>query len=347
MKTFLAAVLEQQQKPLAIRVLEIPETLQVGQALVTVKYSGICGAQLGEISGTKGPDKYMPHLLGHEGSVVIVAAGPGVRNLRPGDHAVLHWRKGAGIECEPPKYWCRDLGTEVGGGWATSFNEMAIVSENRLTKIDKDVPMDIAALLGCAVTTGLGVVSNELNLKMGQSVVVFGCGGVGLNVIQGCMLASGYPIVGVDIQEEKLQQALVLGATDVVDNRYKDAIGKIKSIIGDRGADIVIDTTGKSTVMEAAWDITALTGKLCLIAQLQHDQKISLNTLAMHQGKTIVASDGGRTYPTEDIPRYIKLIESGRLNLESIITHRVKLSQINEILDNIRAGKVGRAIVEM
>ena len=334
-----------------LRTLETPSHLSVGQSLVKVHYSGVCGAQLGEISGVKGPDKYLPHCLGHEGSGIVMATGPGVKNVKPGDHVVMHWRKGAGIESECPKYWCPELNREVGGGWVTSFQEYSVVSENRLTKIPDDVPLEIAALLGCAVTAGLGCISNEVNLKMGQSIIVIGCGGVGLNIIQGAMLTSAYPIIGVDISEEKLDKAIALGATTAINSSYITHDGvpfeNFLKKLTNGGADIVVETTGKKEVMEMAWGLTSPTGKLYIVAQLYHDQKISLNTLAMHQGKTIIASDGGKTYPTDDIPRYIKLLKAGRLDLKSLITHRTKLEDINMLLDEIRASRVGRSVIEM
>ena len=326
-------MLEKQQSPLSLRILEVPPNLFVGQVLVRVRYSGVCGSQLNEIAGVKGPDKFLPHLLGHEGGVQIIACGPGVRHVKPGDHAVLHWRKGAGIECTPPRYWCADTQSEVGGGWATSLNEMAVVSENRLTRVSKDLPLDVAALFGCAVTTGLGVVTNEARVKIGESVVVFGCGGVGLNVIQGCSLAGAYPIVGVDIKEDKLQQALVMGATRICLPR--EITEKF---------DVAVDTTGNPAVMSLAWKWGS---RVCLVAQLAHNQVLPLQTTPMQGGRRLFGSDGGGTNPTDEIPRYARLWQAGRLNTRSLITHRVRLSQVNDILDDIRAGKVGRAVIEM
>lgn len=343
-RIFYAAVLEELRKPLTIRRLEIPQYLDVGQVLVEIKYSGICGAQLGEIAGIKGPDKYLPHALGHEGGGKVIATGPGVRHVKIGDHVVVHWRRGVGIDSTFPKYRCADTGQEIGGGAATTWNEIAVVSENRLTKIPNDIPLDIAALMGCAVTTGLGLVSNEAQVKMGQSVVVFGCGGVGLNVIQGATLVNAYPVIGVDLTEEKCRRAIAQGATHVIHEHTRD---HLRSILGPSGADVVIDTTGNPDVIALAWEIAASAGKVHLVAQVAHDKFLPLQTLPMHHGKTIVGSDGGGTNPTVDIPRYLKLYKAGRLNLRNLITHRCKLSEINPMLDEIRAGKVSRAIVEI
>ena len=191
---FKAAILTELNKPLVIDELDIP-VLDVGQVLVKVHASGICGAQIGEISGAKGLDKWLPHLLGHEGGAEVLETGLGVTQVKPGDHVVMHWRKGQGIEAKPPRYkwgWMPPNGS-VGGGWVTTFNEMAVVSENRLTPIPKDISFDVAALMGCAVTTALGMVNNEAKIMIGESVAVAGAGGVGLNVIQAAFLAGAVP----------------------------------------------------------------------------------------------------------------------------------------------------------
>src|SRR3990167_7534111 len=344
MTYFTAAALEEQQRPLVLRQLEIPEYLSVGQVLVLVMSSGICGAQLNEIAGTKGPDKYLPHTLGHEGHGIVVATGPGVKHVKPRDSVVIHWRKGVGIESEPPKYWCPELREYIGGGWNTTFQEYSVVSENRLTKIPDDVPSEIAALFGCAVTTGLGIVANEAQVKMGQSVVVFGCGGVGLSVLQGCLLASAYPVIGVDISETKLKQALVMGATHVILNDTPDGFNKIRHILPE-GADFVIDRTGSPRVMEAAFDIAARDGKVIFVAQLHHQCRVSLQTLPMQMGRTVLGSDGGGTCPSTDIPRYVRLLKAGRLNLQQLITHRYPLCHINKALDIVRTGACNRCII--
>ena len=185
-KTMKAAVLTELKAPLVIAVLQMPDQLAAGQVLVKVHFSGICGSQLGEIDGVKGEDKFLPHLLGHEASGTVLGIGPGVKNVKPADKVVLHWRKGLGIESEPPLYTWNKL--RVNAGWITTFNEYAIVSENRVTAIPADSDLEVAALLGCAVTTGFGVVENNAKLRIGESVVIFGAGGVGLNMVQAASL---------------------------------------------------------------------------------------------------------------------------------------------------------------
>ena len=154
--TMKAAVLVGQREPLVIADVALPSALLPGQVLVKVHCSGICGSQLGEIDGAKGADKFLPHLLGHEGSGTVVEIGPTVRHVKTGDKVVLHWRKGLGIEASPPQYQWN--GKVVNAGWITTFNEYAIVAENRVTPIPADSDMDVAALFGCAVTTGFGPV---------------------------------------------------------------------------------------------------------------------------------------------------------------------------------------------
>ena len=171
-----AAILTALKEKLLVDDIELPPHLEVGQVLVKLKYSGICGSQLGEIDGVKGEDKYLPHLLGHEGSGIVEEIGPGVKTVKTGDSVVLHWKKGDGIQSEPPKYKWK--GQIINAGWVTTFNNYAVVSENRCTSIPKDFPKEEAALFGCAITTGFGVVENNSKLKMGESVVVFGAGAV-------------------------------------------------------------------------------------------------------------------------------------------------------------------------
>ena len=193
----LAAVLVELGKPLVLEEIEIPK-LAYGQVLVKVQCSGICGSQIGEINGAKGTDKYLPHLLGHEGTGLVLECGEGVNTVNKDDKVVLHWRQGDGIQSPTPTYHSKNLGT-VNAGWVTTFNQYAVVSENRITTIPEDFDSEIAALMGCAVTTGLGVINNNAKLKIGESVVVWGSGGVGLSIVQGAALVSAYPIIAIDL----------------------------------------------------------------------------------------------------------------------------------------------------
>ncbi len=340
-----AAILERLNAPLSLDELEIPDA-ECGQVLVSVRRSGICGAQLGEIAGLKGEDRYLPHLLGHEGAGVVEAVGVGVTTVKPGAHVVMHWRKGSGIDSSPPGYRRHD-GSTVTAGWVTTFNDHAIVSENRVTPIPKDVPFDIAALMGCAVTTALGLINNDAQVKIGQSVAVFGCGGVGLNVVQGAAMVSADPIIAIDIVEAKLNMASVFGATHRINSSTHDVAEEVRKIIGKDGVDVFIDTTGLPGLVDQAYELTSASGRTILAGTARHNQEIRVKALPLQRGKTLAGTEGGQSNPTVDIPRYLKLFASGKLKLDDLITHRFPLRDVNLALDTVRAGGAGRCILVM
>lgn len=340
-----AAFLEKLNSPLVIDQLSIPK-LDVGQVLVKVICSAICGKQIGEIAGWYGEDKFLPHLLGHEGGGVVIDTGPGVRYIRKGDRVVMHWRKGVGIESTFPKY--KRGNSYVGGGLVTTFNEYAVVSENRVTPIPEDIPFEVAALMGCAVTTGLGLINNEAKLKIGQSIAVFGCGGVGLNVVQGAAMVSANPIIAIDRFDAKLQIASMYGATHTINTSTSDIRKELFKIVGHNGVDISVDCTGNVDIIAAAYELTAPSGKTILVGQPRYDQSLRIDLFSKHYGgKKMFASLGGLTNPSEDIPRYLRLYSEGKLNLAGLITHKFSLDEINLALDKVRDGKTGRCIIQM
>ena len=343
-KTMKAAILVELQQPLIIDEVQLPESLSCGQVLVKVAYSGICGSQLGEIDGAKGPDNYLPHLLGHEASGHVIETGPGVKRVKVGDHVVLHWMKGSGIESDPPQYTWQ--GGKLNAGWITTFNEYAIVSENRLTAIPQEVNGKIAALLGCAVTTGLGVVINNAKLKPGESIVVLGAGGVGLNVIQGAALTSAYPIVGVDIHDNRLALAHELGATHLLNANNCDLRAEILKIVGSAGCDVIVDNTGIPEMIEMAYELTGPKGRVVLVGVPRKGKTISIYSLPLHFGKRISGSHGGETNPNEDIARYLKMLRVGTLKLEKLITHEFSLDEINCAIKMMKSGEIsGRCCI--
>ena len=341
-----AAVLVQTKQPLEVIELRMPEQLSFGQVHVKVHYSGICGAQINEIEGAKGPDKFLPHLLGHEGSGVVVRIGPGVKTVQPGDHVVLHWRPSAGLQAEPAKYdW---NGKIVNAGWVTTFNDEAIISENRLTVIPKDFDLKLAPLFGCAVTTAVGVVNNDAQIKIGQSVVIFGVGGVGLNIAQAAEMVSAYPIIGVDIVEAKVEMAKKWGVTHAFNSKTQpDYLEKIKALVGAQGADVIVDTTGNARVIEAAYELTHPDGKTILVGVPRNGDKVSIYTLPLHFNKILKGSHGGDVNPGLEIPRLIRLVQSQRLKLNGIFTHTFNLDKINEAISFLRSGEAGRVLVKV
>lgn len=345
-KSMKAAILVQQKQPLVIDEIQLPTTLSCGQVLVKIAYSGICGSQLGEIDGVKGPDAYLPHLLGHEASGYVLEAGPGVKKVKRDDHVVLHWMKGSGIEADPPVYsW---QGRRVNAGWITTFNELAIVSENRLTPVPKDLDGRMAALFGCAVTTGMGVVVNNAKLKPGESIVVFGAGGVGLNIIQGANLVSAYPIVAVDLYDNRLELAQKLGATHIYNSQHPAYSQELRDIIGAQGADVVVDNTGRPEIIQLGYELVKSRGRMVLVGVPRKDDHISIYSLPLHFGKVLTGSHGGETNPTEDIPRYIKMLEIQKLRLDGLITNLFPLEEINKAIQMMRSGKIsGRGILSL
>lgn len=342
-----AAILTKLKKDLVIAEdVKLPYFLLPGQVLVKIYYSGVCGSQLGEIDGIKGEDKYLPHLLGHEGSGIVIQIGPGVSFCKEGQKVVLHWRKSLGIESETPIYeW---QGEKINAGWVTTFNEYAVVSENRLTPIPDNLDLKIAALYGCAITTGFGVVVNDANLKIGESVVVFGAGGIGLNIIQAASMVSANPIIAVDLYANKLALARKLGATHAVNAKNLNSIDTIRNILKDRSLDVFIDNTGNPNVIESGYSLLGATGRLILVGVPPKDQNISIHSLQMHFGKKIVGSHGGNAIPHIDIPKYHALYCTNKLNLDELITDEYPLTQINVAIEAIKKGDVtGRCLIRM
>jgi S-(hydroxymethyl)glutathione dehydrogenase/alcohol dehydrogenase len=343
-KTAKAAILAQSRAPLVIDEITLPEALGVGQVLVKVLYSTICGAQLNEIAAAKGPDKFLPHLLGHEASARVLEIGLGVTTVKPGDTVVLHWRPSQGIQCPPPAYTWN--GKKLNAGWLTTFNDHAVISENRMTVISPDYDLRNAPLLGCAVTTAAGVINNDAGVKIGESVVVFGVGGVGLNVVQFAQLAGAYPIVAVDLVDSKLEMARARGATHWLNpSTAGDMDAAIRKIVGDKGPDKVIETTGAKQVIELAYNLTHADGTCVLVGV--PSEKVTIYTLPIHFNKVLTGSHGGDAVPQVDIPRLIRLNQAGRLSFDGIITHEFPLDEINAALDVVRGGSAGRVVLKI
>lgn len=345
-KTMKAAILVEQKKPLVVDQVELPPKLEVGQVLVKVHFSGICGSQLGEIDGAKGEDRFLPHLLGHEASGTVEEVGPGVKHVRPGDTVVLHWRKGLGIEVAPPNYQWR--GQKLNAGHVATFNEYAIVAENRVTPIPADSDMEVAALFGCAVTTGFGVIENNAKVRIGESVVVFGAGGVGLNIVQAAALVGAYPVIAVDVYDNRLALAKEMGATHLINSKEQDARVAITEIVGPQGIDVFIDNTGQPAVIETGYQMTKPQGRVILVGVPRKGNDISIYSLPLHFGKIISGSHGGEAIPNVDIPRYQGMYNAGKIKLKELITARFALQDINEAVDDMRSGKIsGRCLIMM
>jgi S-(hydroxymethyl)glutathione dehydrogenase/alcohol dehydrogenase len=337
-----AAILVEQHKPLILDEVEVP-ALSVGQVLVQVKTSRICGSQIGEIDGVKGPDRFLPHLLGHEGGGIVLETGPGVKHVKVGDRVVLHWRPGAGLQIQPAIYsW---NGKKANAGWVTTFNQFAVVAENRLTSVSADVDFEIAALLADTLTTGFGIINNDAKVKIGESVVIFGCGGIGLGVVLGAKLAGAYPIVAVDLFDHKLEKAREVGASHSINSRNINASEAIRDIVGQTGADVVIDGTGNPTVIESCLELTQAKGRCILFGVMRSSDRVSMHTLPLHFGKVLTGSEGGQSQPHLDIPRLTRMMAAGIFDPLGFISHRTKLEEINETIGKMRSGEVIHALI--
>ena len=329
-----AAILVEQRQPLVVAEVTLPP-LGYGQVLVEVKTTRICGSQLGEIDGVKGPDRFLPHLLGHEGGGIVREIGPEVLNVKPGDHVVLHWRPGSGIQARPTAYdWD---GTKVNAGNITTFQQFTVVSENRLTPIPKEIDFEMASLLADTLTTGFGVVTRDAKVEVGESVVVIGCGGIGLGTVLGARLAGAHPIVAVDIHENKLAAARAHGATHTINSTQGDMPSAVREILG-AAPDVVIEGTGLPDLIETAYRMTATRGRCVLFGVMHHAKTVSLHTLPLHFGKILTGSEGGQSRPHIDIPRIVRMFLDGRFGVDGFVTHRAPLAQINEAIATMRSG---------
>lgn len=346
---FKAAILEEIKKPLAIREIFFEGPLKKGQVLVKIHYSGICGKQIEEIQGISNfqgkPDPYIPHMLGHEGGGEVLDIGPGVKKVKEKDYVVLHWRKGSGIDSETPFYY-NDKGERINAGWITTFNEYGVISENRLTPISRAKNLEVACLLGCCVTTGLGVVLNEAKPSEKDSVAVFGCGGVGLNIIQGAKLIRAKQIIAIDINSKALEFAEIFGATNFIDATKYVASTQIKKITQEEGANFVFSAVGYPQVIEEAVKSSSMPGEVYFVGVPPLDSEIKINAFAIHNLRTLKGSHGGNTFPDRDIPKYLKLYEEGLLKFDELISDKVSLEKVNEGIQKMKY-HIGRQIIDM
>ena len=341
-----AAILVEQNRKLVVDEVQLPTELGIGQVLVELHVSGICGSQIGEIKGSKGEDRFLPHLLGHEGCGTVLSVGPGVKTLCKGQLVVLHWRKGVGIQSETPNYIWR--GKTVNAGWVTTFNKYAVISENRCTSVPNDTDKELAALFGCAITTGFGVIENNAKLLMGESIVVFGAGGIGLNIIQAASLTSSCPIIAVDLHNSRLELAKKFGATHTINSKDEDAKEVISNILKNKPLDVFIDNTGLPEIIEMGYKIISSEGRLILVGVPKKNSNVNIYTLPLHFGKSILGSHGGESNPTRDIPRFLNLFNNGLWGIEGLVSDRYKLENINEAIDSMQNGKsIGRVIINL
>jgi len=341
-----AAVLYELDRPLRVRDdVRCPLPLR-GQVRVKLAYSGVCHSQLMEARGGRGEDRYLPHLLGHEGSGVVVEVGPEVTKVSPGDRVVLGWMRGCGLDGGGVKYRAGE--ETLNAGAVTTFNEEAVVSENRCVRLPAGVPMHLAPLFGCALLTGAGIVTNSIRPPGGASVAVFGMGGIGLSALMALMLYRCGKTIAVDVEPDKLALARAFGATHTVDARTEDPVAALRALTGGGGVDFAIEAAGTCGTIEQAFDSVRRNGGLCIFASHPRSgERIALDPYELIAGKRIQGSWGGASDPDRDVERLAQLYLEGRLPLERLVSRRYRLEDINQALDDLEAHRVVRPLIEI
>jgi S-(hydroxymethyl)glutathione dehydrogenase/alcohol dehydrogenase len=319
-----------------------------GQVLVKLAYSGVCHSQLMEVRGRRGADAYLPHLLGHEGTGKVIEVGEGVSKVKPNDLVVLGWIKGSGLDGGGVRYRCACMSQDINAGGVTTFNEYALVSENRIVPLPAGVPLDVGVLFGCAVPTGAGIITNDLLPAPGSSIAVFGLGGIGMSALMATMLFECAKVIAVDVSPDKLSLARSFGATHTIDATQTDPIREIHSMTGGLGVDYAVEASGQVSVIEQAFESVRRGGGICVFASHpEHGKRISIDPYELICGKQIRGSWGGSSRPDRDIPMFAQLYLEGKLPLEKLITKRYTLDAINEALDDLENNRVGRPLIEI
>jgi S-(hydroxymethyl)glutathione dehydrogenase/alcohol dehydrogenase len=339
-----AALLVQTGAPLVLAEIDIP-ALKPGQVLVEVAYSGACGTQVMEWRGDKGDDKWVPHCLGHEGTGTVLEAGSAVTKVNAGDKVVLSWIRGSGIEAGGAVYAWGEKKVNAGG--VTTFQRHAVVSENRLTLLPAELPMDLAVLLGCAAPTGMGAVYNVLKAQPGDAVAVFGTGGVGLHAVMAAALVGAMPVIAIDPNPTRRALAPLYGATHVIDPASSDVLTEVKKVVP-QGVDIAVESSGVPTAMEMAVNATRQQGgRAVVIGNARHGAVLSLNPSVFNQGKSLMGTWGGDSIPDRDYGRYARLLGAGRFPVRNLLSKPYALEQADQALQDLASGKIGRPLIDM
>lgn len=355
-----AAVCREFGQPLQIEDLTLANPKQ-GEVRVKLAACAICHSDLTFMEGGWGGT--LPVVLGHEAAGIVTATGPGVAAISIGDPVLVTLMRSCGHcpSCEKGEsYVCGTAfpidqegrlttasGEKVGQGLKTGgFAEEVVVDQSQLVVIPKTLPLDAASLLSCGVITGLGAVVNTAKVEYGASVVVIGCGGVGLNSIQGATLVSANPIIALDLVETKLQAAKEFGATHVINPLANDANDKVKELTNGRGADYVFVAAGSPKAFEQGLELLAPSGTLVIVGMPPTGQKISVEAGNIAgAGQKILGSKMGSTRLRIDIPKLVALYEAGRLKLDELITGRYALDDINEAIAEVRADRALRNVI--
>jgi S-(hydroxymethyl)glutathione dehydrogenase/alcohol dehydrogenase len=329
---------------------------------VHIAASGVCHSDLSIQDGTI--PHPLPAVLGHEGAGVVLATGAEVSTVAAGDHVVLAWvapcracffcLRGRPELCEhgldhafaQPYATAADGTTFLAAFGTATFGEETIVPERACVKIDPGFPLELGALVGCGVVTGVGAVCNSAHVEPGASVVVIGCGGVGLAAIQGARLAGAAPIIAVDRIASKLELARQSGATELVDSSATDPVAAVKDLTAGRGADHVFEVVGRSETIEAAFEMTRRAGTCTIVGAGSFTDIVKFGAMQLMVGaKTLRGCVYGSTDPARDFPEIVRLQQAGRLDLDALVTRRIGLDELNDAFRAMQAGEVARSII--
>lgn len=350
--------------PMAIEELELPRP-RAGELLIRIEAAGVCHSDLSVVDGSR--IRPLPMVLGHESAGVVEAIGEGIRDVREGDHVVLTFVPSCGIciECAGGRPALCLPAAEASGSGAllhgpavlrdtdgevvnhhlgvSGFAQHAVVARESAVVIPDDVPLQTAALFGCAVLTGTGAVLNTAHAQPGQSVAVFGLGGVGLAAVMGAVAIGAYPVIGVDPVANKRQLALELGATTAV---APDEFDAALERYAPGGVEIGVEVAGIPEVLAATFEATRRGGTTVAVGLPHPDRMLSVPALAFAgQGKTLVGSYMGSAAPQRDLPRYLAMWRAGKLPVEQLHTRTVDLDDVNEALESLAAGEAVRQII--
>ena len=360
-----AAVLHEIGQALRIEECELDDP-GPGEVLVRIRAASLCHSDLSAIDGSR--PRVMPMVLGHEAAGEVVQPGDGVNDLTAGDKVVCIFvpncghcarcHEGRPALCEPGAQ-ANLAGTLLGGGrrlrlagapvnhhlGVSGFAECAVVSRTSLVKVSADISSETAALFGCAIITGVGAVLNTANVPVGSTVAIVGAGGVGLSCVLGALLAGARRIIVVDLNKKKLNFAQELGATDAFDAAAEGVIAQIKEATGG-GVDFAFETAGAAPALALAYQITRRGGTTITAGLPNPHHQFSIPQISLTaEERTLKGSYMGSCVPQRDIPNYIEMFQRGRLPVERLVTHRIKLDEINEGFDLLASGDAGRILM--
>jgi len=329
--SFNALVLEGKRK-LNLREVEIRKPPSKNQVLVKIIYTGICGKQVEEFDFKMGKDKFIPHMLGHEGSAIVVDKGPGVKHLNKGDHVVAHWMKNSkGRESKTPFFYYKDSKKIINAGCITTFLEFSIISSNRLTRIKKGTDMRIAALMGCCLTTGIGAVYNQAKVNKNQKNLIIGCGGVGISVIIGLKLRG---CKNIDILEPNKKNRLNAKRFGISKTFTTSQFKSKKNLLYDN----VFVSSGNKHAVESSNNVKSP----CNIYFIGVPNKkifLKINAFEIHSRKNFLGTCGGEINPDKDINKFLNLYKKNKRLFEKIIISEKKIDTISSTINKMSFGK--------